>query len=419
MGCKQCKIFATKPTNSAIFIKQQNSACFDDLPVELIYHIFDQLDTLTILTSLYNVSKRLNAMIRTYNQYDLNFKSISRKYFHRICSILHPEQIISLTLSDGNDTVGLVEYFLQKYSLTSFQHLKSLTLRNIDDNEQMIKIFLSLPHQLEYLSIENNEETYDETVFDIFSTILTRQTLTKLYLDIDRNRILTPTILWPNQCYLTELILIGVCNLSLFRMILLYSLNLKKIQVDDIDFDDENDDDEEEEEDEEAILPIEIASNIISLSFVYARTQFDKLDWFLRQFHSLQSFQYFNLDESYCDNDWSIAINGNHWQDLLVHCQQFQMILTINHSQQTWNIQEYISTFQTHFWQDKNWQIALEQHDYLILIYTLPYPYHSYCYTHSIVFSLPTNHSLLKETMQNVTKLRIHLNAINHSVRIE
>ena len=221
MGCKQCKTFLTKHhennnNNSTIIVKPNSIAIssneiiqkipkkyekyqlttldisslitLDNLPVELIYYILDQLDTYTILTSLYNVCKRLNSILLTYDKYNLCLKKISMSYFNRICSLIHPEQIISLTLSDGNDNVGLVELFLKKYSFESFKRLQSLTLINIDNNELMIKIFISITNQLKILSIENSNEIYDDTVIDILMTIIGKESLYKLTLDIERNR---------------------------------------------------------------------------------------------------------------------------------------------------------------------------------------------------------------------------------------
>jgi hypothetical protein len=107
MGCKQCKILFTKHhqninnnhINSTIIIQPSSpsipnnnkqiiislndtspkickrhrkfqfttldfpsSPTLDNLPVELVYHILDRLDTYTIFTSLYNVCKRLKEL---------------------------------------------------------------------------------------------------------------------------------------------------------------------------------------------------------------------------------------------------------------------------------------------------------------------------------------------------------------------
>jgi hypothetical protein len=468
MGCKQCKILFTKHhqninnnhINSTIIIQPSSpsipnnnkqiiislndtspkickrhrkfqfttldfpsSPTLDNLPVELVYHILDRLDTYTIFTSLYNVCKRLNSILYTYDQYDLDLKSIPISYFHRISSLIRPEQIISLTLSDGNNNVGLVELFLKKFHIESFKRLRSLKLVNIDDNEQMIKILISLTDKLQILSIENSNEIYNDTVIDILMTIIGKQSLYKLSLDLERNRILSPSITWPTECFLQEIKLVGLCNMSLFRNILLYSPNLKKFQAYDIDFDDEwidhNDDDENEDDEIEQrqMLPISNASNLTSMSLIYARNEMEKLEWLLPQLTELKYFKYLNIYdfhiESIYESDYSL-IDGERWEKILYNCNQFEFIFTIHFDDDSWNVHHYLSTFETQFWQDKNWNIVLEQYEKILLIYSLPYAHNSHYYDRLTFCSRPNNPYLLSKSMENVTKLRINMNAVNN-----
>jgi hypothetical protein len=44
-----------------------------DLPIELIYRIFDHLDPQNILLSLRNVCQRLETITNTYPPYQVNF----------------------------------------------------------------------------------------------------------------------------------------------------------------------------------------------------------------------------------------------------------------------------------------------------------------------------------------------------------
>ena len=440
MGCKQCKTFFTKHHNSTIIIEPQifstpkrtrniqftkfdypSCPTLDNLPVELIYHILDRLDTNTILISLYNVCKRLNSILQNYDQYELNFKSISKPYFHQICALIRPEQIISLTLSDGKDTVGLVKLFLEKFRIDSFQRLRSLTLLNIDDNEQMIRIFLSITDQLQILTIENSQEIYDETVIDILMTMIGKRSLRKLSLDLESNRISNASILWPMECFLHEIKLVGVCNITLFRNILLSAPNLSKFQAYDLDFDDEwiIDDDEEEHESVQ-MLPIINASNLTSLSLIYARNEMEKLEWFLPQLTRLKSLKYLNIYdfhfESIDDSDYSL-FDGERWEKLLDHCNRFELILTIHiddDEDDSWNIHHCFGTFQTNFWKEKNWNITLEQYEKLLLIYSLPYAHNSHYLDRLIYFSIPQNPFLFSQAMANVTRLRINLFSVNN-----
>ena len=442
MGCKQCKILFGKPVKSTVNFTNlhpsrssdivtvqpaaspSSSLTFENLPVELIYHILDRLDTDTIFTSLYNVSPHLNSILRTYDRYKLDLQSISLRYFHRICSLIRPEQIVSMTLSDGNETVGLVELFLRKFPLESFQQLQSLTLVNIDDNEQMIRILLSSTDRLRELSIENTNEVYEDTVMDILMIVIGKSSLRKLSLDMERERISNPSILWPTECFLQEIRFAGLCNLSLLRQILICTPNLRKFQAYDIDFDDEwIDENDEQELEHSPLLPIANASNLTSLSLIYARNEMEKLEWLLPQFTQLISFKYLNIYDIHIEplyeNDYSL-LDGERWRKLLVHCQRFQFIFTIHPDEdddddedESWNVHQCFATFQTQFWKDKHWYTALEQYEKFLLIYSLPYPHHSHYYDRPKYLSLVNHPFLRTQSMEFVTKLRLNLPVIN------
>ena len=43
------------------------------LPVELIYRILDNLDELTLICSMHNVSTRINQIVNSYHRYKVHF----------------------------------------------------------------------------------------------------------------------------------------------------------------------------------------------------------------------------------------------------------------------------------------------------------------------------------------------------------
>lgn len=65
-----------------------NNLCLLNLPVEILHHILDYVDTSTIFLSLYDVCTYFQAIVTTYNQYRIDFCSISKLYFRRICQII-------------------------------------------------------------------------------------------------------------------------------------------------------------------------------------------------------------------------------------------------------------------------------------------------------------------------------------------
>jgi hypothetical protein len=105
---------------------------FDRLPVELLHSLFVYFSAHEIILTFNDVSDYINAILRTYPTWQLNFQSIRRDHFDLICRYIQPENVISLTLSDDIDTPGQSELFFRRFRIEQFSHLRSLTLINIE-----------------------------------------------------------------------------------------------------------------------------------------------------------------------------------------------------------------------------------------------------------------------------------------------
>ena len=127
------------------------------LPVGILYRIFDNLDGQTILLSLRYVCKRLHTIADTYKWYQLDFSSISKQNFDFICRLIHPENVISLILSDDNETPGQIRLFLSLFHIDQFIRLHSLTLIRVDESDlnEFLKHIIKYP--LTILSIKHRE----------------------------------------------------------------------------------------------------------------------------------------------------------------------------------------------------------------------------------------------------------------------
>ncbi len=72
-------------TKETILDFNKMSLSLHTLPVELVYHIFDHLDTFTIFLSCTNVCEKLNNIIDSYHRYKVHFQahcsSFLDKYF--------------------------------------------------------------------------------------------------------------------------------------------------------------------------------------------------------------------------------------------------------------------------------------------------------------------------------------------------
>ncbi|CAF3886557.1 unnamed protein product, partial [Rotaria sp. Silwood1] len=107
----------------------------DRLPVELIFNIFNYLTAIEILHSFYSFSQYLRQCIRKYQQYKINFQTIHKHEFDWICNVIHPDQIMTLTLSDSEETPGQMDLFFSCFATfdQSFTRLKHLRLRNPEE----------------------------------------------------------------------------------------------------------------------------------------------------------------------------------------------------------------------------------------------------------------------------------------------
>lgn len=104
----------------------------DTLPVELFHIIFTYFWAHEILITFSNVSPYLDAILVAYSSYQVNLQSILRCHFDVICNRLRPDQIVSLILSDADDTPRLSRTFLSRFDIQSLTRVRSLTLNTIE-----------------------------------------------------------------------------------------------------------------------------------------------------------------------------------------------------------------------------------------------------------------------------------------------
>ena len=100
--------------------------------MEIIHNIFNYLSAHEILLSFSNINHYFDAILSTYPYYRFEFKSILRSHFDLVCSRIAPNQVISLTLSDLEDTPGQSELFFSRFQITDFSRLRLLKLIDIE-----------------------------------------------------------------------------------------------------------------------------------------------------------------------------------------------------------------------------------------------------------------------------------------------
>lgn len=338
---------------------------FERLPVEILHRILDNLDIETILLSFRYVSKRFYSIVNTYNSYNFNFESISKRNFYLITQIIPFKYVISLTLSNKDKTNGQIQVFLSLFNLNEFIHLHSLTLLHIEDN-YLIEFLNFIPYSsIKYLSIDSKIFNIRKNIsLNLLSLTIGHSSLEKLELNMwpkDMNE-----LQWPNNCFIKYLRLRNSITVHQFFRILEYSPYLKTILLKDFNIDDKN----------------EINSNgkkflqLVSLTCEGGRIQIDKLEQCLI---SLPSLEYLKLIGN--GNLFNSTFDGQYWEEfitkylpLLKNFEFFISVLThVNFD--TSYIQQIISLFQTSFWLNKL-QCSIKC-DYIIylhklILYTIP-----------------------------------------------
>ncbi|CAF3241901.1 unnamed protein product [Rotaria sp. Silwood2] len=207
----------------------KNPSSLLSLPVELLHHIFDHLDVQTILLALSSVCTQLRSVVYTYERYVLDLRSISKNDFYHICYFIRPINVISLILSDNEDTPGQSKLFLSIFDIRQFIRLRSLALfLNDDDNLDTI-LNHAINCSLNSLVIERPcTQTHRNTTLNALSSIMTKCSLRTLTCTIDL--LSADKFKWPLQCTV-EHIIIDRCMRKQFCLILDNLPNLRTIII--------------------------------------------------------------------------------------------------------------------------------------------------------------------------------------------
>jgi hypothetical protein len=181
-----------------------STASFSTLPPELIYKIFVYLDAQTIVRKIRCISKRFYRIVNNYDEFNFNFTSILKCDFLLLCNYIQHDKIISLTLSDNDQTPGQIQLFLSLFRLNQFTRLRSLSLLEIDDC--YLNIVLKDMKKLELNSlIIHTERDYseDNTNRDDLLSVMSLPTLQKLVFKMPN--FLMSSITWPIESKIQHL----------------------------------------------------------------------------------------------------------------------------------------------------------------------------------------------------------------------
>lgn len=106
----------------------------ENLPTELIEMIFKYLSGSDIYFSFGSLNSRFQKIVGNYRYFLLDFRLISKFIFDSIIKSIQPSNICALTLSNADETIGQIEFFLSYWKLSDFVNLRSLHLHDVERN---------------------------------------------------------------------------------------------------------------------------------------------------------------------------------------------------------------------------------------------------------------------------------------------
>jgi hypothetical protein len=199
----------------------------DTLPVELLYRIFDNLDAETILLSIQYVCRWFHSVTNNYNRNKLNFQSIFKHTFHQLCRTTCPKNVISLTLSDENQTPGQTGLFLSLHYIEEYTRLRSITLISIEEPYlELILKHLSTKCALTSLVIQCELTTIlNSDTLQFLSGVIAKASLRKLDLTFAYGTM--RNLEWPIECSIQYLRVFTSVHFDKFCTILRSSPHLE------------------------------------------------------------------------------------------------------------------------------------------------------------------------------------------------
>jgi hypothetical protein len=342
------------------------------LSIELFDHIFDYLDAPTILFSVRNVCRRFRQATGYYNRYMLDFESISLIRFEHMCRRIQPESVISLKLSDRNQTPGQVEYFLSLVDIRRFSRLRHLSVAHYSDQifnkifnhiincRSLVSLSIYLQYSVLMRSPQYDEYEYYEGHDDYFmpvatlaplSSVIAQLNLCKLEINLSENEL--EKMRWPVQCSFQHLE-IGRCTYKQYCTILRHSPYLRKLVLDNCDIEEPN----------ETIS--ETYHPLTSLSLKKCNIRMIDFEQILS---CTPSLEHLKIVGEFIQS--TISLNGHRLEEFICNklrfLKNFQISVDICERAEHFSIESFLTTFRTPFWiEDKQWFfICKSSSDYL------------------------------------------------------
>ncbi len=321
----------------------------ENLPVELFHRIFDNLDAQTILFSIRLVCRLFRSVVNNYDRYNLDLKIISKCNFHRLCRLIPPQKLISLTLYNNEQIPDQISFFISNYHLRQLTRLRSINLFGIDELQlNMILKRINLKCLTSFsLHIQEYDGRRRKTTEHYLSSIMAQSTLRKVEFNVKNFRL--SNIQWPSNCRIEYLIINVDITMNNLSRIISSSPQLHTLII------------------KQKLLTMSDNLNqrssfpqITSLILKKVDMSINQLELFLSLTPSLIYLKL--IGESY-------VFDGKQWEQFLQvnlpHLNKFEFYISSRKStdQTRDDLELIIQSFQTPFWIEyKKWFVACEFH---------------------------------------------------------
>ncbi|CAF3747472.1 unnamed protein product [Rotaria sp. Silwood1] len=176
------------------------------LPVELFHCILDNLDTKTIIFSVRHVCRLFRSLVNNYDRYVLNLTLVSKRDLILFCRLINPNNVISLTLSNEEQTSNQIDFFISLVRLRQFTRLHSINLLHI--NESQLNFILEQINLNSLTSFSFGIKQYDDrrinTMNNFLTSMVSKSNFRKIEFNLTKERL--SQISWPLDCSIQYLI---------------------------------------------------------------------------------------------------------------------------------------------------------------------------------------------------------------------
>ncbi|CAF3991567.1 unnamed protein product [Rotaria sp. Silwood1] len=332
-------------------------------------------------------------IVNTYNRFVLDLNLISKSSFYLFCLLIHPQNIISLTLSNDERTSDQIDLFILLAHLRQCTGLRSLTLLDIDESQLnfiLKRINLNLLNSFSF-----NIRKYHNRLIE------TTTALPKLEFSYFGG---IPKIPWPINCITKYLTTNNRLNIGDLCTILQCSPHLHTLIMSEI--------------------PKGVINNLTSIYFQQIRSLtiknlsviIDELELFLLLTPSLVYLKLIGVAQMLDGKRWEQFIRRN-----LSELDKFEFYFDQWRSthQTLTDLALIIASFQTLFWiEHKKWFVTCEyKHTmlkpHIISLYSIPICKSSIWYTSKLAKTLLSTYPTMMNDlliMDNIKSLSLALN---------